>query len=114
GETAFGLYQANYLDAWGASAEWRVKPLPLIWRALVNKAPVERVTHTVTSLGDRKLRMRFEAPVARYRLERDELAVVNVLRAKPQSVPELLNCGLGSDERIRRLVYALCMTRQLD
>src|SRR5690606_42112461 len=76
--------------------------------------PAEARTRTVTSPGDRKLRMRFEAPVARYRLERDELAVVNVLRAKPPSVPELLNCGLGSDERIRRIVYALCMTRPLD
>lgn len=114
GETAFGLYQANYLDAWGASAEWRVKPLPLIWRALVSKAPLERVTQTVASLGDRKLRMRFEAPVARYRLAKDEMAVVNVLRAKPQSAAELLNCGLGEMERVHRIVYALCGTRQLD
>lgn len=114
GETVFGLYQPNYLDAWGASAEWRVKPLPLIWRALVSKAPLERVTRTMASLGDRKLRMRFEAPVARYRLEKDEMAVVNVLRAKPQSAAELLNCGLGTDERVQRIVYALCGTRQLD
>lgn len=113
-DTAFGLYQANYLNDWGASAEWRVKPLPLVWRALVDKGPADRVAPTIADLGDRKLRMRFEAPVARYRMNKAESALVNVLRAKPQSVSELLNCGVAGDEQVRRIVYGLCETRQLD
>lgn len=113
-ETVFGLYQANYLHDWGASPEWRVKPLPLVWRTLAEKGPIDRVTQIVADLGERKLRMRFEAPVARYRMNKAESALVNVLRAKPQSVGELLNCGVGGDEQVRRIVYALCQTRQLD
>lgn len=114
GETAFGLYQANYLDGWGGSSDWRAKPLPLIWRALVDKAPRERVSRTIEGLGDRKLRMRFEAPVARFRMEKPEAAVINVLRAKPQTIRELLGCGLGAEERVHRILYALCCTRQLE
>ncbi len=113
-ETAFGLYPANYLDGWGPTPDWRVKPLPLVWQALSQKAPLARVDHVVSRLGGRELRMRFEAPVARYRLEQSELALVNVLRAKPQPVAQLQNSGVGSDERVRRAVYALVMTRQLD
>jgi curved DNA-binding protein CbpA len=113
-ETAFGLYPANYLDGWGPSPEWRVKPLPLVWQALAQKAPLSRVDHVVSRLGGRELRMRFEAPVARYRLEQSELALVNVLRAKPQPIAQLQNSGVGSEERVRRAVYALVMTRQLD
>jgi curved DNA-binding protein CbpA len=113
-ETAFGLYPANYLDGWGPSPEWRVKPLPLVWQALAQKSPLARVDHVVSRLGGRELRMRFEAPVARYRLDQSELALVNVLRAKPQPVAQLQNSGVGSEERVRRAVYALVLTRQLD
>ncbi len=113
-ETAFGLYPANYLDGWGPSPEWRVKPLPLVWRALVDKSSAARVDQVVSRLGTRELRMRFEAPVARYRLDQNELALVNVLRAKPQPLAQLQNSGVGSEERVRRAVFALVMTRQVD
>ncbi|NLE86623.1 MAG: DnaJ domain-containing protein [Myxococcales bacterium] len=112
--TAFGLYQANYLDAWGASAEWRVKPLPLIWRALVDKARPDRVALALQELGDRRLRMRFEAPIMRYHMDKSEAALVNVLRAKPQPVAELLRSGVATEERVRCILYALHHTRQLD
>ncbi len=114
GDTAFGLYQVNYLDSWGPTSEWRVKPLPLVWRALSDKVPLARVDALVARLGQRELRMRFEAPVARYRLDRNESALVNILRAKPQPLQQLLASGIGSDERVRRAVYALVLTRQLE
>lgn len=112
--TAFGLYQANYLDAWGASAEWRVKPLPLIWRALVDTARPDAVARAVRELGERRLRMRFEAPIVRYGMDKAEAGLVNVLRAKPQPVAELLHSGVAPEERVRRILYALYHTRQLD
>lgn len=113
-ETIFGIYPVNYLESWGPTSEWRVKPLPLVWRALCDKTPLPRVEQIVAQLAHRELRMRFEAPVGRYRLDKNELALVNVLRAKPQPVGPLLASGVGSEERVRRAVYALVVTRQLE
>ncbi len=112
-DTAFGLYDADYLEKWGPSRQWRVKPLPLIWRALVDESRRERVDQIVGSLGQHPLRMRLEAPVNRYHMDRSELGAINVLRAKPMSVHDLIGSGVGKPEGIARIVYALTVTRQL-
>jgi curved DNA-binding protein CbpA len=40
--------------------------------------------------------------------------VIDVLRAKPQPLGELLGRGLGSEQEVKRLVYGLLITRQVD
>lgn len=114
GETVFGLYRANYLANWGPLPEWRVKPLPLVWRALVDHLPAARLESGLRALGRHTLKMRFEAPVSRYHMSAEELAVVDMLRARPQSLAELENTGAASVETCRRVAAALLFSRQLD
>ncbi len=112
--TAFGLYKANYLANWGPVAEWRVKPLPLVWRALADHVPEERRALALERLGGHMLRVRFESPVSRYAMTREELSIVNMLRAKPQTLSELESCGIASSDQVRRVVCALFVSRQLE
>ena len=112
--TVFGLYRANYLSQLGPLPQWRVKPLPLVWRALTDHLPEERRQSALDKLGNHLLRMRFEAPVSRYRMSPEELSVVDMLKARPQTLAQLENSGVASPEVVRRVAGALLLTRQLE
>lgn len=114
GETMFGVYRANYLANEGPLTEWRVKPLPLVWRALVDHFPTDWRVQALGRLGEHVLKMRFEAPVSRYHLEKDETAVIDMLKARPQSLAKLEESGVASAEKVRKIAAALLLTRQLE
>jgi tetratricopeptide (TPR) repeat protein len=114
GETAFGLYQANYLASFGPLPQWRVKPLPLVWRALVNHLPPERRAALSRMLVGRELKLRFESPVSRYHLTSDEENVVDFLKIKPVTLEALQGSGVGSEDLVERVACALLLSRQLE
>jgi curved DNA-binding protein CbpA len=114
-ETVFGYYaQANFLEQWGGREHVRSKPLALIWRLVETQARPEHVVEVLERLGERHLRLHHDAPVLRFRFARAEQSVIEVLRAKPQPLAELLARDLAEPLRVRRLIYALAITRQLD
>jgi len=114
GETAFGLYQANYLATFGPLQQWRVKPLPLVWRALSSHLPADRRQEALRALGRHQIRLRFESPVSRYHLDTEEQNVVDFLKIKPLTLADLEAAGVGSEEVVRRVVVALLLSRQLE
>ncbi|MCH2107697.1 MAG: DnaJ domain-containing protein [Polyangiaceae bacterium] len=111
--TGFGFYQANYLASWGDPGTWRVKPLPLLWRALVERLPMSFRENILNMWGEREVRLRAEAPVRRYGMTAVESAVINMIRAKAMPLMELEGCGVGNVEEVRRVVSALVISRQL-
>lgn len=113
-ETIFGLYKANYLAKWGPTGQWRVKPLPMVWRALVDHLPDQRREAVLNHVQGHVFRMRTEAPVARYHMTPEERGVVDVLRAKPQNLEDLEKSGAGQPDTVRRVCCALLLTRQLE
>jgi len=112
--TGFGFYEANYLANWGPSGEWRVKPLPMIWRALADHLPKKRRDAWLARLGDTPLRMRPEAPVSRYALTAKEKGVLDMLRAMPSSFQKLSESGVGNPEEVGRVACALLLSRQIE
>jgi len=112
--TGFGFYQANYLAEWGPAGEWRVKPLPMMWRALVDHLPGSRRDAWLARLGDTVLKVRPEAPVSRYALTAQEAGVVDMLRAMSSPLSKLEQAGVGSPDLVRRVVCALLLSRQVD
>ncbi len=112
--TGFGFYKANYLAEWGPEGEWRVKPLPIMWRALADHLPDERRDAWLSRLGETALKVRPVSPVSRYALTKQEKGVVDMLRAMPVPLDKLENAGVGEPALVRRVVCALLLTRQLD
>jgi len=112
--TGFGFYPTNLLENWGHDGQWRVKPLRLIWRALTDQLPSARRQAWLAKLGDTQLRLRGEAPVSRYGLARAELSLVDLIRAKPSTVSELIGSGVAPGPSIEGMLCALVITRQLD
>ncbi|OQX66867.1 MAG: hypothetical protein B6A08_18240 [Sorangiineae bacterium NIC37A_2] len=113
-DTDFGFFGENFLAGYGPEGQWRVKPLPLIWRALVDHLPAARVAQIAAKIQTFPLKMRVEAPVARYHLKPNELSLVNLLRARPQPLEFLTECGVGTPEMVRRVAVALLLSRQLE
>jgi curved DNA-binding protein CbpA len=112
-QTAYGFYPGvNFLARSGGDPV-AVEPLVLIWR-VIRSAERGRFSEVVARLGGGVLRFRNDAPLARFRFDRSEQAVVDVLRARPQSAAELGARGLLPPERLERLLYALAVLRQLD
>lgn len=112
--TGFGFYRANYLADWGDSGQWRVKPLPMIWRALVGHLPETRREAWLQRLGETSLQMRPEAPVVRYHLTTPETSVVDMLRAKAMPLSQLMRSGVGAPDLVRRVACALLLSRQVE
>ena len=114
GDTVAGYYDGqNLLERWGGAESTPVASLLLVWPCLRNSPDHADIDQILAKLEGRILRLQRSAQVNSLKLSRDEQAVVDVIRAKPQSMPELLD--LGFDEGlIRRLVYAFAITHFLD
>jgi curved DNA-binding protein CbpA len=112
--TLFGYYdQVNFLERWGGAGV-RVKPLALIWRGVRSYAHAGHLAEVLSRFGEQPIVLHVDAPIRRFRFEPREQAIIDVLRAKPQPLHELLGRGLADEAYVRRLVYALIIMRQLE
>lgn len=113
--TAYGYYdRVNFLERWGGAEGVRVKPLDLIWRGVREFTPTSEIETRVQRLGAHPIKLHIDAPIQRFHFAGREQAMIDVLRAKPQPLSELLARGLGSEQEVKRLVYGLIITRQLE
>jgi curved DNA-binding protein CbpA len=112
--TLFGYYdRLNFLERWGGEGV-RAKPLALIWRGVRDYVHAGHMAEVLDRFGDQPILLHMDAPIRRFRFDRREQSVIDVLRAKPQPLQELLGRGLADAAYVRRLVYAMIITRQLE
>ena len=113
-DTLFGYYdRQNFLQHWGGSGV-RAKPLALIWRGVREYVHAGHMAEVLSRFGDQLILLHIDAPIRRFRFDRREQSIIDVLRAKPQPLSELLERGLADPAYVRRLVYAMLITRQLE
>lgn len=112
--TVFGFYSGtDFLARWGGPPT-RVKPLPLLWRGLRVFSDDAKVEALIARIGERQLKLYMDAPIGRFKLTPQERGVVDVIRARPATLSVLFKSGLGHEGLVKRVVYALAVTRQLD
>jgi len=113
--TAYGYYdKVNFLERWGAPEGLRTRPLALIWRGLRRHASMAEIEAVTNRLGQRAIELHVDAPIRRFRFESSEQALIDVLRARPQPLANLIGSGLASPDDVKRLVYVLVILRQLE
>ncbi len=112
--TGFGFYRENFLEHWGHDGQWRVKPLRIVWRAVVDHLPDVRRAAWIGKVGDHPLRLRKEAPVSRYGMSKAEMSIVDMIRVRSGTVSDLIESGVGPASLVERVVCGLTLTRQLD
>lgn len=115
GDSLAGFYdQVNLLEKWGAPELAAVPPLALLWNVVRDHGEASGVDSALESLGARTLKLHREAQVAGFHFNRSEQALIDVMRAKPQALAALEDCGVLPSPTARRLVFLLGLTRQLD
>jgi curved DNA-binding protein CbpA len=112
GQTVYGFYPGVNFLARAGGEPVAGEPLALVWR-VIKAADRARFGEVLARLPA-VLRFRNDAPLAKFRFDRGEQAVIDVLRAKPQSLSELGGRGLVPNDKLERLLYALAVLRQLD
>jgi len=111
----YGFYEGqDFLAAYGAPDTQAPDPLAIVWRALRAGATPALVNATLGRLGDRDVRLHPSSRPGRFGFDARERGVVDVLRAKPQSLGALVSSGLLPELPIKRLLYALVLTRHVD
>lgn len=113
--TVYGFYpNRDFLQNWGGGPR-DLDPLRAIWSAMrTSNLPRRLVDSALASVPDAELRLHPNSRVARFGFTQKERAVVDVLRAKPQPVDALINCGVLPLMDARRLIVCLVLTRHVD
>jgi curved DNA-binding protein CbpA len=112
--TAFAYFaDTDLLAQWGGEPR-KLDPLAVIWHAIQANPPRERIALACQGLGDKVLRLHPASRIGRFGLGAREKPVLDVLRMKPQSLPELAGTGLLERDALERLLYGLTLTRHLD
>jgi tetratricopeptide (TPR) repeat protein len=105
----YAFYEVNLLGDDRVSG--RVDPLSLIAESLRERARADAVEAVLARIGDATLRMLPGVDVTRYELQPEERALVDALRSQPCDVPTLITVSGLPEERARRLVYLLTITK---
>ncbi len=115
GQTAYGYYpDRDMLANWGREPR-RLDSLRAIGRAFAKAPPnPTQIDAVMATLSFRVLRLHPQSRVGRFGFAHAESAVLDVLRAKPQTFAELAETGLLSIERLRPLLSLLAMTHHLE
>lgn len=113
-ETAYGYYDSvNFLSRWGGEPT-PVRPLATILRGIRRSPNKDRMAAMLLRLPNGPLRFHPDAAVNRFQLSKDEQAIVDVMRARPQPLAGLKNTGLIAGASLDRLMYCFALTRHLD
>jgi curved DNA-binding protein CbpA len=111
--TTYGFFQnADLLLGWGEDAV-SVDPLHHLWCATEAMADVERMRVVVRASVSGLVQLHPHARVLRFGFSKRDRAVLDVLRVKPQPLPDLIATGLLAEEQLYRVLYVLILSRHL-
>ena len=105
----YAFYETNLLGDDRVSG--RVDTLSLIVEAVRAGLCDGLVAQVLERFGSFLLRLQSGVELARYDLQPEERALVDVLRAEPADVASLIMIGTLPPERTRRLLYVLAITK---
>ncbi len=113
--SVYGFYGGvNFLEKWGGPEVIVVEPLALIWRGIRAHENTKRIEQTVRRVSKKPLRLHPAAQLSRFCFSSREWSVLDLIRAKPQKLEDLIASGVEDEPTIKRLIYALALTRSLD
>lgn len=114
-ESVYGYYDGqNFLRDFGPPEGATVDPLAVVWRALRAHAQPAAVEAALARFGSREVRLHPRSRVGRMGFDPKERGILDVLRAKPQSIPSLLSTGILPEPQMKKILYAMVVTRHLD
>ncbi|XXX78539.1 DnaJ domain-containing protein [Sorangium sp. So ce134] len=114
-ETRYAYYDGqNLLSSYGGPELIGCEPLAVIMAGVRHHADDPLIDATLDRIQNRHLGLHVEAEMKRFQLHRDEAAVVDLLRTRRMTLPELVGAGVAQERVVRLTIYALAITRHLD
>ncbi|MGK4006662.1 hypothetical protein WMF31_28840 [Sorangium sp. So ce1036] len=110
----------RYFDGLDALADWggdpaKVEPLALLWAGLREHGERStRLERTLERIGATPLRLHPAFEPGRFGLVEGERAVIDALQRSTPTLAALVRSGVAPEPLVRKLVYALAITRYLD
>jgi hypothetical protein len=110
----------RYIDGSDELSDWgggnaTTDPLALLWAGLREHARASTMMDgTLERLGRGALALHASAPLSRFVFDPPELDVAVTIRERARPLDELIACGVAPEEVVRRIVYALAITRSID
>lgn len=113
--SVYGFYDGtNLLEKWGGPEDIVVEPLSLIWRGIRAHENPKRIEQTVRRVSKKQLRLHPAAQLSRFCFASREWGTLDLIRARPQMLEDLFASNVDDELAIKRLIYALALTRSLD
>jgi curved DNA-binding protein CbpA len=114
-DTVYAFFQdSNLLENWGGPELTPLEPLPTIWSAVRTRGDEPIVDMMLARLGTTTLKLHEKSDVSRFGFSPQELAVTDLVRARPCSMSMLVESGILPKRTIELIVYTLLVTRHLD
>jgi hypothetical protein len=113
-ETTYEFYQEfDALSSWSGDGQAVCEPLDIILAANRVWRNQSRIISTLTKLAEHQVVLHPEVDLSGLSLTPEEQALLEIIRTRPCSMPELYNQAAVSDKVVSTLLYTLLVTRQL-
>lgn len=115
-ETTFAFYDGHdALVGFGSEQpKALVDPPRLLWAGIKKESAPDRVNQAIAKTGTNALRLLASAQINRFEFSKDEVAFIDLLRARPIRATDLAATGILPAAHAQRLIYCLLLTKQVD
>lgn len=106
--TEFAFYSGiEFVPSRPREEEAQLDPMPILWQAARENAPEAHMKQVLAACELMQISPR--AALDRLRLNRDERAAIDVLRARPLAVAQFVATGVADPRTLERLAYVLLL-----
>ncbi|MDH3199663.1 MAG: DnaJ domain-containing protein [Myxococcales bacterium] len=109
----YAFYEADLVGEGDGTMRGSVDVLEVIATSLRGDVPKDAMTRVIRKLGDERQRVKSGAPLARFSLQSNEKAFVELMRAEPATAAVLIE-QFGDPKVARRMLYLLAITESLE
>jgi curved DNA-binding protein CbpA len=103
----------NLLEGWGGPVLTPIDPLRVLWEGINARPNDPRIDPTLARLGNAPVRIQPSAELQQFGFGPPELMLIDLLRAKPMSIDDLVARAVLPIRQTKLLAYALLITRSI-
>ena len=112
--SVYGLYEGRDFLARFAGAGTPISPLHAIWQLALAMEESSSLNNLVGRFESQAMRIHPRAVLEKFGFGAAERALLDALKARPQTVPELKRLNILPAPVLHRAIYALALTRQFE
>lgn len=113
-DTAYEFYAGvNLLADWGGPVLTPIDPFRVLWEGVNARPNDPRIEPTLTRLGTAPVRILPNVELSRFGFGPPEMMLIDLLRAKPMSIDDLVARAVLPIRQTKLLAYALLITKSI-